>query len=56
MFQDSKFFFGYASVFNIVDLNGDFILQNSFKWNKNIQIPLLLEHNPKKKIGKIKKR
>jgi HK97 family phage prohead protease len=53
MFQDSKFFFGYASVFDTVDLNGDFILQNSFKWNKNIQIPLLLEHDPKKKVGKI---
>lgn len=53
MLKNSKFFYGYASVFNNIDLNGDIILENSFKWNKNTDIPLLLEHNPKKKIGQI---
>lgn len=55
MFKNSKFFYGYASVFNEKDLNGDIILKESFKEEqlKPEDIPLLLEHNPRKKIGTI---
>ena len=55
MLKNSKFFYGYASIFNHKDLNGDIIIENSFKWNVNFDIPLLLEHNPRKKIGRILK-
>lgn len=55
MSSKKVFFYGYASVFNVIDLNNDVILENSFKWNKNVSIPVFLEHNPRKKIGKILK-
>jgi hypothetical protein len=54
MFKNSKFFYGYASIFNEVDLNGDVILGKA-KWDEASQIPLFLEHNPKKKIGTIER-
>jgi HK97 family phage prohead protease len=53
-----NFFFGYASIFNIKDLNGDIILPNSFPNEELLvpsKIPLLLEHNRKKQIGIITK-
>jgi HK97 family phage prohead protease len=54
MFKNSKFFYGYASIFNQLDLNKDVILGGA-KWDKACHLPLLLEHNPKKKIGVIER-
>ena len=54
MFKNSKFFYGYASVFNELDLNKDIILGGA-KWDDLTNLPLLFEHNPKKKIGEISK-
>jgi uncharacterized protein len=53
MLKKKVFFYGYASVFNVLDENKDIILQNSFLWNKDVIIPVLFEHNPRKKIGQI---
>lgn len=57
MFQNSKYFYGYASIFNEKDLNGDIVLGKSFEEDNLIpeQIPLLYEHNQNKKIGKVLK-
>ena len=53
--ENSKFFYGYASVFREKDLNGDVVLPESFveKFLNPKTIPLFFEHNPRKKIGKI---
>jgi HK97 family phage prohead protease len=55
--KNSKFFYGYASIFREKDLNGDVILPESFietSLNPEI-IPLFLEHDARKQIGVIEK-
>jgi HK97 family phage prohead protease len=54
MLKKSKFFYGYASIFNEIDFNKDVILKESFNWEGE-QLPLLLEHNPRKIIGEVSK-
>ena len=57
LIKNSKFFYGYASIFREKDLNGDVILPESFieSFLKPETVPLYLEHNPKRKIGTIEK-
>jgi HK97 family phage prohead protease len=52
-----RYFYGYASIFKVKDLNNDIILAESFDeedLNPN-KIPFLYEHYPEYKIGSISK-
>ena len=52
--EENGVFFGYASVFNIVDKQNDLILPGAFKENLNRnKIKLLWQHNPGEPIGSI---
>lgn len=57
MYKNSKYFYGYASVFNNKDAHGDIIMDESLNtpYIQGESIPLLLEHNPRKKIGIVQK-
>ncbi len=50
-FDDSGYFAGYASVFNVVDYAGDMILPSSFVGNKIDGVKLLWQHNHQNPIG-----
>ena len=54
-FDESGYFQGYASVFNIVDYAGDMILPNAFVGNKINGVKLLWQHNHHHPIGIIDK-
>ena len=54
-FDESGYFQGYASVFNIVDYAGDMILPNAFVGNKIDGVKLLWQHNHHHPIGIIDK-
>ncbi len=47
--------FGYASIFNLVDKEGDVVLPGAFaqSLSQKPQIHLLWQHNPEEPIGKI---
>ncbi|CAO5677863.1 MAG: hypothetical protein HEEMFOPI_01188 [Holosporales bacterium] len=53
--SDEGYFEGYASVFNLVDHQGDLILpgafQNALKKQKNAPLKMLWQHDIKKPIG-----
>lgn len=57
MKEGYKYFFGYASIFNERDLNGDVILPQSF--DESFLLPnkvfLFYEHDSKQNIGKLLK-
>lgn len=54
MYKNSKYFYGYASVFNNKDWYGDVMMKESLNIvNLNKSFSLLLEHNPRHKIGDI---
>ena len=57
MQKNSKYFYGYASVFNNKDWYGDVIMEESLNipYIELESVPLLLEHDPRKKIGMIEK-
>ena len=50
-FEDTGFFQGYASVFNVVDYAGDVILPNAFSGRNYKNIKLLWQHEHKTPIG-----
>ncbi|MFQ3307488.1 MAG: HK97 family phage prohead protease [Candidatus Midichloriaceae bacterium] len=52
-FEETAFFEGYASVFNVVDYVGDVVLPGAFSINGNNSTKLLWQHDHKTPIGMI---
>ena len=52
-FEDTGFFQGYASVFNVVDYAGDVILPGAFSGRNYKNIKLLWQHEYKTPIGMV---
>ena len=52
-FEDTGFFQGYASVFNMVDYAGDVILPGAFSWRSCKNIKLLWQHEHRTPIGMV---
>ena len=54
-YKDKTIFCGYASVFNVVDNQGDVVLKEAVEYlnNSNTDIPILWQHDVKKPIGRL---